>query len=236
MAINDIKISQFPEIPSGSVTDDVVIPVEKSGSNFKLSMLSVKKFCKFLLTDEPLITDNALTDEAEFLVKAVAQSKVTLLSLMTYIKANIPKIIVPTRGSLRLSTTTTQALTDDATAIKLTCFDEGVTERGDILIDDTEGTIKYLGSPTSTAILTMGLNVSFPATESLELFLFKNDVVYSTNPLVLTGDGTTDPTETFWQSDIPLAEDDVLDIRGRNGKTGSFTITYLRATFRLDVD
>ena len=238
MAINDIKISQFAEIPDGGITDNTVMPVEEAGSNFKMSVRQIKDFTKFYLTDEPEIGASELSDTSEFLVNELEQSKITLLEFMTYIKANIPAIPIHDRGSLRLAISgSTQTITDDALPVLLTCFDAEVTTRGDLVPDAAGNSITYIGvDPIPSAVISMGLNVEFPGTEELEIYLYINDVMYTDTPVNMQGNGAGNPEIIFWQSDISLAENDVLTLRGRNADLGSFLLTYLRTTLRVDIN
>lgn len=238
MAINDIKISQFAEILDEGITDNTVMPVEEAGSNFKMSVRQIKGFTKFLLTDEPEIGASELSDESEFLVNELEQSKITLAEFMIYIKDNIPAIPIHDRGSLRLETSgASQTITDDVTPVLLTCFDAEVTARGDLVPSADGNSITYVGTdPVASAIVSMGLNSDFAATEELEMYLYINDVKYSDTPINVQGAGAGKPVIEFWQSDISLQENDILTIRGRNADAGSFVITYLRSTFRVDIN
>ena len=238
MAINDIKISQLADIAQESITDDSILPLVESDSNFKITMAQIKEFTQFLLTNEPEITSTELSANSEFVVNEAEQSKITLVELMTYIKDNIPKVPVRDRGSLRLETSgSTQTIVDDATPVLLTCFDAIVTERGNLVPDEAANSIKYVGVDTiNSAIVSIGLNVIFPGTEELEVYLYINNVAYSDTPINMQGEGTGKPTVNFWQSDIQLFENDELTLRGRNADAGSFDITYLRSTFRVDIN
>lgn len=237
MAINDIKISQFSLIPEAGITDNTVMPVEESGSNFRMSVAQIKKFTKFFLTTEPELSASELSDASEFLVNELEQSKITLVELMAYIKANIPAIPIHDRGSLRLTTSDTQTISDGIEPVLLSCFDAVVTSRGKLVPNEIDNSIKYVGTdPIDTAIISIGLNVSFPGTEELEVYLYVNDVKYSGTPFNIQGQGASAPVVEFWQSDISLQENDILTLRGRNADAGAFDITYLRTTLRVDIN
>ena len=144
--------------------------------------------------------------------------------------------IVP-RGSLRLATVgTTQTITDAVEPALLIGLDTIVTERGDVDVDPVAYSITYTGPAADTAIITIGLNVAFPGTEELEVYLFINDIMYSDTPVALQGGNVDKPEIVFWQSDISLNTGDVMTVRGRNADAGSFDLTYLRTTFRVDVN
>ena len=238
MAINDVKITQLPEIPTSSITDDAVTVIAQDGSNFKMTIGQIKEISKFILTDEPEIGASELSDTSELLVNELEQSKITLLEFMTYVKANIPAIPIHDRGSLRLAVSgTTQTITDDALPVLLTCFDSEVTARGDLVPDADGNSVTYVGTePIESAIISMGLNVEFPGTEELEIYLYINDTMYTDTPVNMQGNGTGNPEIIFWQSDISLQENDVLTLRGRNADLGSFLLTYLRTTLRVDIN
>lgn len=139
------------------------------------------------------------------------------------------------RGSLRLVASKTQTIDDAVTPVLLTAFDTVVTERNGIVVDEVAHSITYSGPDVESAIITIGLNIEFPGAEELETYLYINGNPYSDTPINLQGEGNGKPEIVYWQSDIALATDDVLTVRGRNADAGSFTLTYLRATFRLDI-
>lgn len=232
MAINNITISQFAEIPFSNITDNTVTPVESDGSNYKLSMASIKRYSEFKLTDMPSITSSELSQTSEFVVNELEQSKITLEEIMEYVRDNIPTL---DRGSLRLSTTSTQTITDDAEPVTLNCFNQAVTQQGALIPNQISNNITYIGDGASTAIVTLGINVEFAGNEELELYLYINETKYSDTPIKVRGAGVGVPTIEFWQSDISLSPNDVLTLRGRNGAVGSFVLTYLRTTFRVDI-
>ncbi len=138
------------------------------------------------------------------------------------------------RGSMRLSVDATQVIEDAAAPVVLGAFDTKVTQRGNIAVNSAHKTITYTGAGLSSAILTIGLNVEFAATEELEVYLYVNDLAYSDTPLNIQGGGTGKPVELFWQSDIALSTGDVFDIRGRNADVGNFDILYKRSAFRIE--
>ncbi len=143
---------------------------------------------------------------------------------------------VDPRGSLRLAAEATQTITDNSIPVLLGCFDTIVTSQNGLeptLEGDNKATIKNTTDSTIKAILSIGLNVDFPANETLELYAYVNGVAYSSLPLIVQGNGTDKPISAYWESEVILNADDVVDLRGRNADTGSYDITYLRSTFRL---
>ncbi len=143
---------------------------------------------------------------------------------------------VDPRGSLRLATEVTQTITDNATPVLLNCFDTVVTEQnGFTVTDPVSGTATITNDTGSTvkALLAVGLNVDFPANETLELFIYIEGVQYSSLPLIIQGLGSDKPTSTYWESEVVLNDGATIDVRGRNADAGSYDITFLRTTFRL---
>ena len=143
---------------------------------------------------------------------------------------------VDPRGSLRLAAETTQTITDSSIPVLLGCFDTIVTTQNGLepkLEGDNKATIKNTTGSTIKAILSVGVNVDFPANETLEVFVYVNGVVYSDLPITVQGNGTDKPISAYWESEVILNADDVVDLRGRNADTGSYDITYLRSTFRI---
>jgi hypothetical protein len=151
--------------------------------------------------------------------------------LTEYMKGKMPTY---SRGSMRLNASVTQSISDDAIPVLLNCVDTEVTAKGDFTCNTTTKSITYTG-PGSDAILSVGLNVRFPGTEEIELYLYINDVEYSSQAINVQGKGTTKPVEIYWESDVNLVTGDVMDIRGRNADTGSFDLTFLRTTFRAEI-
>ena len=142
------------------------------------------------------------------------------------------------RGSMRLAVEVVQQFTDDVEPIVMECFDTVVTERTGLVVDPLVGysISNNTGHAFASAVVTVGLNIVFPGSESLEVYLYVNGIMYSDNPIVVQGDGNSKPTELFWQSDIALAVGDILDLRGRNEASGSYNCTFTRSTFRVDCD
>ena len=142
---------------------------------------------------------------------------------------------VDPRGSLRLSTDTTQTITDSAIPDLLECFDTIVTSQNGFIpkLTGNTATITNDSGYNSKAIVSVGLNVDFPANETLEVFLFVNGVVYSDVPLLVQGNGNGKPISMYWESEVVFADGDVLDIRGRNADTGTYDIKFLRSTLRI---
>jgi len=143
---------------------------------------------------------------------------------------------VDPRGSLRLAVQATQTITDNVDPVLLGCFDTIVTTQNGLepkLEGDNKATIKNTTGSTAKVILSVGLNVDFPANETLEVFVYVNGVVYSDLPIIVQGLGSDKPISMYWESEIILNADDVVDLRGRNADAGSYDITYLRSTFRL---
>ena len=143
---------------------------------------------------------------------------------------------VDPRGSLRLAAETTQTITDSAIPDLLQCFDTIVTSQNGltpILGLDNTASITNLTGQNIKAILSIGINVKFPSSETIEVFLYVNDKAYSDLPIVVQGMGTAKPISMYWESEIILNVGDIVDVRGRNADTGTYDITYVRSTLRL---
>ena len=139
------------------------------------------------------------------------------------------------RATVRLANETTVTLTDDSTPIVLPIFDTIVTQRGGFGAVLNDYTLVNINAPDQlSVIMTVGINVRFPGTETLELQLYKNGQPYSSADFYLRGTGDNKPNAFFWQSDITLNAGDTIDLRGRNAATGSVDITFVRTQFRID--
>ena len=145
------------------------------------------------------------------------------------------------RASVRLATSVPAfTITDDLEPVLMPCFDTIVTEQAgfDAYIDpvDSGGNLTNSTGFSIKCLVAMGLNVDFPANETLEVYVYINGARYSDNPMVMQGEGSGHPVSVYWESEVELADGDTLDIRGRNGDTGSYDIAFLRSTFRMDAD
>ena len=131
---------------------------------------------------------------------------------------------VLTKGAMRLSTPTDQSISD-ANYVVLE-FDEVTMERGGIICDPTANTITV--SSTGPYSVHIGVDGTFPGAEMLELMVYVNGAAYSPHPLILQGRANQKPVSIFWESTVNLDDGDVLDVRGRNGESGTFTLSLQR--------
>jgi hypothetical protein len=236
MAINDIKISNLPAIDTSNVTDDGVLVHTQGGANYKLSIAQIKTLTEFLLANEPALPDISDSTLLSALSTADGQGTITADDLATYVLGKAPALEKAQRGSMRLGTETTQTITDDALPVKATAFDTKVTATQQFEVTPGNYNIRYVGTANiPSAIVSVGLNLEFPGTEEVEIYFYINDSAYSSQPIHAQGRGTGKPVEIYWESDIQLAQNDVMDIRIRNADSGSFDLTYLRSTFRVDI-
>jgi len=231
MATNDIKITQLPNIDVNS-TDNSLLVIEESGTTFNITKKQLAETLAFKLTDMPEVTDAELDDATELLVHTLEQSKITLADFMKYIQSKDAR----QRASMRLATSVTQTVTDDATPIVAEAFDTAVTATSEFTVDPATNSITYIGPGASSAIVNVGLNVTFPGTEEVEFYAYINNVEYSSQSINAQGRGAGKPVEIYWSSDIALVTNDKIDFRVRNADSGSFDLQYLRSTFRVDID
>ena len=82
--------------------------------------------------------------------------------------------------------------------------------------------------------VSLGLNAAWPVPETLGIMVFINDIEYSDRPLILAGEGGTDPISLFWSSYIPLLAGQIIDVRGRNQETGNLNASIERGIFSLE--
>ena len=143
------------------------------------------------------------------------------------------------RASVRLAAIVPAfTISDDVIPVLMPCFDTVVTEQGgyDAYIDpvDSGGSLTNSTGGTMEALLAVGMNVDFSGNETLEVYVYVNGAQYSALPMVIQGEGSGHPVGMYWESEIILDAGDTVDIRGRNGDTGSYDIAFLRCTFRID--
>ena len=128
------------------------------------------------------------------------------------------------KAAMRLSTPTDQAISDaDYTILE---FDEVTVERGGFVCDPAANTITVPSTGLYSAHI--GVDGTFPGAEMLEIMVFVNGTAYSPHPLILQGRANQKPVSIFWESTVDLNAGDVLDVRGRNGESGTFTINLQR--------
>ena len=128
------------------------------------------------------------------------------------------------KGAMRLNIPTDQTISD-ADYIVLE-FDEVTVERGGIACDPAANTITV--PSTGLYSVHIGVDGTFPGAEMLELMVYVNGSAYSPHPLILQGRANQKPVSIFWESTVTLNAGDVLDVRGRNGESGSFTVNLQR--------
>jgi len=138
------------------------------------------------------------------------------------------------RVSCRTVNNTTITL-DDVSFSIIPMFDSVVTERGGFEANLNGYSIGNASAPNqSSVVVSIGLNINFPSNETLELQLFINDQPYSDENFYIRGIGDNIPVAFFWQSELSLAEGDMLDVRGRNATGGTVDLDIVRTHFRLD--
>ena len=126
---------------------------------------------------------------------------------------------------------------DDTTTEKLPVFDDAKTERAGFEVNLNEyQLVNNSGQDFFSVLVSVGLNVRFPSTEQLDLWVYLNDQPYSTSEFTIRGQGTNKPTAVFWQSDVTLQDGDHIDLRAKNAASGSVTVTFERVQFRIDAD
>jgi hypothetical protein len=140
------------------------------------------------------------------------------------------------RATGRLTTPVSVDINDTAPVI-LPCIDDAKTQRGGFEVDTANyRLINNSGVNYDSVIVTIGLNVRFSGTETLDLWVYVNDTAYAASEFTVQGRGTNKPVAIFWQSDIQLNSGDYLDIRAMNADSGSFTCVIERTQFRIDAD
>jgi len=140
------------------------------------------------------------------------------------------------RATGRIATPITVTI-DDSTHALLPMMDTVVTQRGGFEVDlGTQTLVNNSGAKYNSVIVTIGLNVKFPGTESLDLWVYVNDQQYSASEFTVRGMGDHKPQSIFWQSDVTLQDGDRIDVRGVNANNGSYDLTIERTQFRIDSD
>ena len=126
---------------------------------------------------------------------------------------------------------------DDTAAIKLPCIDDVVTQRGGFEVDATNHRlVNNSGQAYESVIVSIGLNVRFPGTETMDIWAYVNGTPYASSEFTLRGIGSNKPQSVFWQSDVTLNDGDYIEIWAMNGATGTADIDIERVQFRMDAD
>ena len=140
------------------------------------------------------------------------------------------------RATAKLSAPVTVTL-DDTTPVKLEIFDTTKTERTGFEVNLSQHRlVNNSGKSYYSAILTIGLNVRFPAQEKLDLWLYVNGVASSTSEFTIRGEGDNKPVAVFWQTDIQFNDGDYLELYGINAATGSVDVVFEHVHFRVEAD
>ena len=141
------------------------------------------------------------------------------------------------RATGRLTAPETVTITDTTTLV-LPVADEARTQRGGFEVDITRhALVNASGKAYDSVIVTVGLNVRFPGNEQLDIWVYVNDVAYSAVEFTMQGRGNQKPQSIFWQSDVSLADGDIIDIRGTSPDAGtSYDLVIERTQFRIDAD
>ena len=126
---------------------------------------------------------------------------------------------------------------NDADVVILPVIDEARTQRSGFEVDvDNNRLVNNTGFDFESVIVTIGINVSFPGSEELDLWVYLNDTPYASSEFSMQGRGNTKPQSVFWQSDVAMAHGDYIDVRGKNSATGTYDLTIERTQFRIDGD
>jgi hypothetical protein len=121
---------------------------------------------------------------------------------------------------------------DDTGFIVLPVFDAVVIERGNFNADINSYAL-ISNVAVNACVVSIGLNVQFSGSEILEVQVYVNGQPYSGESFYIKGDGTSKPVALYWQSIVALNDGDVIDLRGKNEASGSFTATFRRTHFSI---
>jgi len=128
------------------------------------------------------------------------------------------------KAAMRLSAPATQSI-DDADFSVLE-FDEVTVQRGGFNADPSTNSITVPSSGLYS--VHIGVDGTFPGSEMLELMVFVDGAAYSPNSLVLQGRANQKPVSLYWESTVDLVAGATIDVRGRNGESGSFNLNFQR--------
>ena len=134
------------------------------------------------------------------------------------------------RASMRLGNPT--STTFDDTNWTVLPFDTVTQTKNGFVCDINNGTITV--PRDGIYEVSSGVDAGFPGTEELNLMVFVNGSPYSSYPMAIQGRSNNKPVALYWESTVSLSAGDVLDIRGQNGDSGSFTCNILRMIFAVD--
>lgn len=135
------------------------------------------------------------------------------------------------KAALRLSDPISVTL--DNTWIPLTVFDEITVNRGGVIAGSDQITV----SLDAGYIIDIGLNVSLPQTEQIDVMMTINGVHAYSTPISLQGAGINDAPEVLiWTSNKNLVAGDVVAWEVRNGDLGSVDVDFVRSNFGVTRD
>ena len=138
------------------------------------------------------------------------------------------------RATLRTASTMSQTI-DDSAPTKLLIFDGEVTSRNGFKADASTSELIVETGNYESVIVSIGLNVTFPGSESMQIWAYVNDTPYSPYEFVIRGRGDAKPVMAFWQSDVALSEGDKVSLWAQS-ISGSIDVTFIRSQFRIDAD
>lgn len=128
------------------------------------------------------------------------------------------------KSAMRLAAPTTQTISDAGYTVLE--FDEVTVQRGGMNADPVTNSITV--ASTGLYSVHVGVDGTFPGAEMLELMVFVDGVAYSPHPLILQGRANQKPVSIFWESTADLNDGASIDVRGRNGESGSFDLNLQR--------
>jgi hypothetical protein len=141
------------------------------------------------------------------------------------------------KSTLKLEAERIQTITDDADPIVLEIADTALVQKGGFKADPvTHSLSNDSGRNYPITKMSISLNVSFPGSEELELYLYQNGSAASTAPFAIQGRGSGKPVAFTWMADFSFYDGDTIDIRARNADSGSFDLTILACQFRVESD
>jgi hypothetical protein len=134
------------------------------------------------------------------------------------------------RGSMRLATPYDHTFNDVDWAV--INFDDTTQEKGGIVCDESTGAITVPN--TNVYEICVGVNAGFSGQQELQLSVFVNGTQVHPEPLAIQGRSANKPVSLYWEASFALNAGDVVDVRGHNGDSGSFTCHIKNLAFAID--
>ena len=135
-----------------------------------------------------------------------------------------------TRGAMRLATPTDHSFNDASYTV--VDMDTVAQQSGDLSVDISTNSITV--NKDGVYKVSLGVDAGFGGQEELQLMVHIDGVEYSQYPMAIQGRGANKPVSIFWENTVNLSAGDTLDLRGKNGDIGSFTLHVQRATLALE--